>query len=109
MAPPLFRPELTSTIRRWVFTGALNKDDGRRVLESSLRLPVYIDDAGDALQRRAFDVAAELNHPRAYDGQYMALAEFNRCELWTADRRLVHAAGRKFPWVHWIGDYSMPL
>lgn len=108
IAPPLFRPELTSAVRRWVFTGELNEDDGRRVLESSLRLPVYISDAGDALQRRAFDIAAELNWPRAYDGQYMALAEFNQCDLWTGDRRMMNSAQGRFTWVRWIGNYNPP-
>ena len=106
MAPPLFRPELTSSIRRWVYTGALNQEDGRRMLESALRLPVYISDAGDALQRRAFDVAAEIDQPRAYDAQYMALAEFNGCELWTGDKRLVNSAQSRFSWLRWIGDFQ---
>ncbi len=108
MAPPLFRPEMTSAIRRWVFAGDLNHDDGRRVLESALRLPVYISDAADALQRRALDIAADVGQSRAYDAQYMALAEFNQCELWTGDRRLANSARDRFTWVRWIGDLTLP-
>jgi predicted nucleic acid-binding protein len=106
LAPPLFRPEVTSTIRRWLFTGKVNDEYARDALRRSLRLPVLISDAGEALQLRAFDIATALNRPRAYDSQYLALAEFNQCELWTADRRLVNAARRKFPWVRWLGDYQ---
>lgn len=106
LAPPLFRPEVTSTIRRWLFTSKVNDEYARDALRRSLRLPVLISDAGEALQLRAFDIATALNRPRAYDSQYLALAEFNQCELWTADRRLVNAARRKFPWVRWLGDYQ---
>jgi len=107
LAPPLFRPEVTSTIRRWLFTGKVNDEYARDALRRSLRLPVLISDAGEALQLRAFDIATALNRPRAYDSQYLALAEFNQCELWTADRRLVNAARRTFPWVRWLGDYQL--
>ena len=105
IAPPLFRPEVTSTIRRWLLEGKVTEPYARQAMRMSVRLPVLISDAGDALQLRAFDIATTLKRPRAYDSQYLALAEFNQCELWTADKRLVNAARRKFPWVRWLGDY----
>jgi predicted nucleic acid-binding protein len=104
-APPIFRPELTSAIRKWLHFGHINIAHARDALERGLRLPVDLWDAGDALQRRALDIATELRMARAYDAQYLALAEFNESELWTADRRLANSARRKFPSVHWIGDY----
>jgi predicted nucleic acid-binding protein len=106
IAPPLFRPELTSAIRRWLYTGDIDDARARSALGRSLRLPVYLEDAGDALQLRAFDIATELNMPRAYDAQYIAIAEFHECALWTADRRLVNTARRKFRFVHWVGEPS---
>ncbi len=106
IAPPLFRPELTSSIRRWLFTSQVSEAYAREALHRSLRFPVLVSDAGEALQLRAFDIATSLNRPRAYDTQYLALAEFNDCELWTADERLVNAARHKFPWVRWLGDYQ---
>ena len=106
IAPPLFRPEITSSIRRWLFTSEVSEAYAREALHRSLRFPVLVSDGGDALQIRALALATALNRPRAYDSQYLALAEFNRCELWTADERLVNAAQRKFPWVRWLGDYQ---
>ncbi len=105
IAPPLFRPEITSAIRRWLFAGHVDEAYAREALNRSLRFPVRVADDGEALQLRAFDIATALNRPRAYDTQYVALAEFNECTLWTADRRLVNAAQHKFPWVRWLGDY----
>jgi predicted nucleic acid-binding protein len=106
LAPPIFRPEVTSTIRRWLYTSVVNEATARDALRRSLRLPVLISDAGEALQLRAFDIATALNRPRAYDSQYLALAEFSHCELWTADRGLVNAARQQFPWVRWLGDFQ---
>jgi predicted nucleic acid-binding protein len=106
IAPPLFRAEVTSTIRRWLFSGVVTDAYARDALRRSLGFPVTIADAGDALQLRAFDIAITLAHPRAYDTQYVALAEFNQCDLWTADKRLVNASRQRFPRVKWIGDYS---
>lgn len=106
IAPPIFRPELTSTIRRWLFSHIVTEPFAREALRRSLRLPVYITDAGDALQLRAFDLAILLDRPRAYDTQYLALAEFNRCELWTADERFANAARHRFRRVRWLGDYQ---
>jgi predicted nucleic acid-binding protein len=106
LAPPLFRPEVTSVIRRLLFVKRLTEPYAREALDRSLRFPVLITDAGDALQKRAFDIAIALQHSRAYDSQYIALAEFNQCELWTADRRLVNGSRRRFPSVRWLGDYA---
>jgi len=106
IAPPLFRPEVTSTIRRWLFTGKVTEDYARDSIRRSLQFPVSLTEAGDALQLRAFDIATLLNRPRAYDSQYLALAEFNQCQLWTADKRFVNAAQRTFPRVRWLGEFS---
>jgi predicted nucleic acid-binding protein len=105
-APPIFRAELTSAIRKWLHWERISASHARDALERGLRLPVDFWDAGDALQRRALDIATDLKVSRAYDAQYLALAEFNEAEFWTADRRLAYSARHKFPWVRWIGDYQ---
>jgi hypothetical protein len=43
----------------------------------------------------------------AYEGFTLALAEGLQCELWTADRRLVQAAG--LPWVRLAGVWQSPV
>lgn len=106
VAPPLFRAEVTSTIRRWLFMGAIDEQYAREAVRRSLRFPVEIAVDFDALQLRAFDIATRLQQSRAYDTQYLALAEFRRCDFWTADKRFVNAAQRDFGNVRWIGDFS---
>lgn len=106
LAPPLFRAEVTSVIRRWVFTGGVSESYGREALQRALKFPVMISDDSVALQQQAYDLATSLNRPRAYDTQYLALAEMRRCPLWTADQRFVNAVGGRFPNVRWLGEFQ---
>ena len=41
----------------------------------------------------------------AYDAAYLAVAESEGCELWTADRPLYDAVKDNNRLVRWIGDY----
>ena len=45
-----------------------------------------------------------MNAPRLYDAFYVALADIEGCELWTADRRLTNLVQPRFPQVHWLGE-----
>ena len=55
---------------------------------------------------RAIEIADQLNQPRVYDALYLALAEREDCDLWTADERFFNAARARFPQVRWIGLYA---
>jgi predicted nucleic acid-binding protein len=52
--------------------------------------------------------AVTVNAPRMYDMYYLALAEREQCDLWTADRRLQRLVGGKSERIHWVGDWSQP-
>ncbi|HSR30541.1 MAG TPA: type II toxin-antitoxin system VapC family toxin [Anaerolineae bacterium] len=57
------------------------------------------------LHERALRWADRLGHSKAYDAHYLALAEQEGIELWTADRRLANGAQQAGAhWVHWIGE-----
>ena len=53
------------------------------------------------LLEKAFDIANACDRT-VYDSIYVALAEQSRCELVTADERLVNALATRFP-VKWLG------
>ena len=38
------------------------------------------------------------------DAYYLALAEMERCEFWTADERLYNSVKDGFPLIHWLGE-----
>jgi predicted nucleic acid-binding protein len=42
----------------------------------------------------------------AYDAAYLALAEAEKCELWTGDRGFYQAVKGELARVKWIGDYK---
>ncbi len=49
--------------------------------------------------------AAKIQHSRAYDSFYLALAEQEDAWLWTADKRLVNGARQNgFSHIAWIGE-----
>jgi predicted nucleic acid-binding protein len=57
------------------------------------------------LHDRALWWAERLGRNKTYDTHYVALAEQQQVELWTADRRLVNAAGQAgASWVRWMGE-----
>lgn len=102
--PPLFYPEVTSAVRRRVYLKTLSPEDAEMALTRVLRWPVTVREEDNVvLQRKAYNFAARFNRPRAYDSQYLAVAELLGCELWTADERLANAVAGHLPWVRWIG------
>ena len=42
-----------------------------------------------------------------YDAHYLALAEIEGCECWTADKRLLNAVKGKISWVRSLDDYVL--
>jgi predicted nucleic acid-binding protein len=57
------------------------------------------------LHERAPGWAERLGQSKTYDVYYLALAEQEGAELWTADRRLANGAQQAgAAWVHWIGE-----
>jgi len=37
---------------------------------------------------------------------YVAVAELEQCEFWTADRHLVNLVKDRWPLARWLGDFS---
>jgi predicted nucleic acid-binding protein len=104
-SPPLFFAEVTSVIRERVYRSELDERRSRVLLDEAIQWPVMVwHNDNDVMQRRALEFATRFNRPKAYDAQYLALADLLGCELWTADQRLVNAVAGKLPWVRWIGE-----
>lgn len=102
--PPLFRAEVTSIIRERVFRNELSGDNAALTLRESLDLPVTVWPTIETVQRRALEIAEQFKQAKAYDAQYLALAEHLGCELWTADRRMYNRVKDHLPWVRWVEE-----
>jgi predicted nucleic acid-binding protein len=54
---------------------------------------------------RVMELAHRYDLPAVYDAHYLALAEREGCDYWTADKRLWNSVKGMVPWVRWLGDY----
>ena len=91
LAPPLLFAETTSVLRRYVHLGGVLHEEAEAPLGSSLRLPISAVH-GPEVYRRALDLARRLGHAKAYDVQYLAVAQIQDCPAVTVDRGLHESA-----------------
>ena len=103
IAPPMLRAEVPSVLRQAVYRGQMNLEEGDEALQVFLGVGIRIREP-DGLLARAWDIGKTLNAPRLYDMYYLALAEIEKCELWTADRRFVNLVAPRSSVVKWVGD-----
>lgn len=103
LAPRLFRYEAAAVLRRSVYQKRIDGEQGRSLLKDLLTYPIdFVDD--DALLLSAYDIATRLHLPRAYDSQYLALAERLACDFWTADETLYNSIHSQFGHIRWLGQ-----
>ena len=101
-APTLWLYEFTSALCKVVHLGQITREEGQQALILAQKLGVGLLAPDDAQTTLAFEWTMRLKRAAAYDSFYLALAKTLRSELWTADRRLVNAAG--VSWAHLIPD-----
>jgi predicted nucleic acid-binding protein len=105
LAPLLLEYEVASVLRRAVIARWLTNDDAVEALGQILTLRIQCLPPTPLLHEQALHWAHRLGHTKTYDAHYMALAEQEGAELWTADKRLVNGARQAgVSWVHWIGQ-----
>ena len=106
IAPALFTYEATNILYRQVVTNKLSYEEVKKLLTKLLSIGILLN----FVQHREISIRAmELSHrfglPAAYDAHYLALAEHEKCEYWTADTRLCNAVRDNLPWVHQLNEY----
>jgi len=105
VGPAMFYAEVTSVLREHVFWGKILPEEGEEALSICLDIPVRTVDNPE-VYRRAWELARRFNLPRTYDMQYLAVAELEDCEFWTADRKLANSLRNKVKRIRWVGDYG---
>ena len=105
-APSLLHFEIVSVLRRAVYAGRVSPGQGRFIRNQLLRTPVTLHYDLDLVER-AYDIAETLHLPRAYDTQYLALAEQLDCAFWTGDERLFNSVKAGFPLIRWLGQIEV--
>ncbi|MBI3961872.1 MAG: type II toxin-antitoxin system VapC family toxin [Deinococcus sp.] len=107
LAPSLLAFEVANALYKRVSRGELALDVVKRALDDFLPVGPALS-REPATHRRAFELAHQFSRPTSYDAHYLALAERQGCECWTADERLWNAVREKLSWVRWIGEYHPP-
>ncbi|MBI1297298.1 PIN domain-containing protein [bacterium] len=106
IAPALLAFEVTATLRRLVYQQAISPARGEAAFAAFQRIPVHLSHRQPILPL-AWDLAKQLNRPRAYDTAYLATAQLSRCPFWTADERLYNAVKSQLNWVRWVGEFDL--
>jgi len=105
LAPVLLEYEIAAVLRKAVIAQWLTTDLALEAIGKVLTLNIQCLAPTAHLHERALRWAERLGHSKAYDAHYLALAEQEGIELWTADRRLANGAQQAGAhWVHWIGE-----
>lgn len=108
LAPYLFMYEITNILYQNVRKGRILLDRAMTGLGDILLLGMDFDDSyDDSLGRRAIELTHQYDLKATYDAYYLALAEREKCELWTADSRMWRAVQGKISWVHDLSEYKI--
>jgi predicted nucleic acid-binding protein len=104
LAPALFASEAASACRRLITSGRLPSLSAAELALRTVFRNVQIVPDDQLLAARALQIATIIGAGRAYDSMYIALAERERCALWTGDLRLANAARPQFPFVRGVTE-----
>jgi predicted nucleic acid-binding protein len=110
IAPLLLAYEVANVLYRRLHKGLIALDETEQLLTYVLLQAVELDKSqSHILSIRAIRFSHQFTLPAVYDAHYLALAERENCEYWTADKRLLNAINGKLPWVHKLEDYHTLL
>lgn len=101
IAPPLFRAEVTNVVRQYVRQGKL------RLIEASEALGLLLSSVAsvepEGLYARALSIANDYELKAAYDSIYLALAEIEGCDMWTANLKFARVVQDYYRQLRTIG------
>lgn len=109
LAPALFIYEVTNVLYQNMRKGQLNLTQAKNALKRILALGIEIEFLEDTnLSTHALELAQKYDLSATCDPHYLAMAEREDCDLWTADARLWRAVQKKYPRVRLLADYQPP-
>lgn len=107
LVPSLISSEIANALFERVRRGEFAVDEAAQFMSTFLLISLNFV-ADPAIAARALELAAHYSLKAVYDAHYLALAEREGCELWTADERLWNTVKDRLAWVKWIGNVQPP-
>ena len=105
IAPALFVYEVTNTFYQHVRNSRLTYDEAKQALTDLFSVGVLLNfTLYKEISKQAMEYARQFALAATYDAHYLALAQREHCEYWTADTRLWNNVKGKLSWVRWFGD-----
>jgi predicted nucleic acid-binding protein len=104
--PSLLAYEITNSLYQQVRAGRVTLESAKKSLMETLPeglVFVFLPDL--TLSVRALEFAHRFGLSATYDSHYLALAEREKCEFWTADTKMWRAVKDQLLWVHRLADY----
>jgi predicted nucleic acid-binding protein len=101
IAPQLLRPECTSVIREEAYAKRISQSEATELVSVLTQMEIRINHSLSQFSR-ALELSERFQNAKAYDAQYLAVAEMERAELVTVDRGLRHAANEVGVLVRWL-------
>ncbi|NPV87890.1 MAG: type II toxin-antitoxin system VapC family toxin [Anaerolineae bacterium] len=105
LVSPCFMPvEVVSALRQVVYNGKFDPQQALEAVEIMMGLEIELVAPSAELLQSSLCWAERLGQSKAYDAQYVALAEQLHAEFWSADEKLVNALkALGVDWAHGIG------
>ncbi len=109
IAPTLLAYEVANALYQQVRKGSVLFERARTAVDDVLSQALVLDfTPGPELSKRAMELAQRFRLSATYDAHYLALAEREACDYWTADERLWNGVQQELAWVRWLGSYRSP-
>jgi predicted nucleic acid-binding protein len=103
ITPTLFPYEIINAINTAIHRKRIGEEAGHRAIVYLTSLGIELRSFEDLI-KPTFYMARQYGLS-PYDCAYMALAEKEKCDFLTGDKKLSNAIKNRLPWVKWIGDY----
>jgi predicted nucleic acid-binding protein len=107
LAPALLLYESSNVLYQKARKQEITFEEAKKAVRSIQRTELVLIFLQESpLGTRAIELAREYNLPATYDLYFLALAESEKCELWTADSKMWRAVQGKISWVRDLSEYT---
>jgi predicted nucleic acid-binding protein len=103
ISPTLFPYEILSAINVAINRKRIDESIGHKAVSYITSMGIELKSISDLIAPIFFKARQYRLSP--YDCAYIALAEKEKCDFYTGDKKLFNSVQKLLPWVKWIGDY----